>query len=292
MVGYKEPNNVVVISGKPETQELICKTVTGCTPGILVTRDTDDDHFKAGSAMEKPLGYLDISYKKGIGDTYEADQAANIQKGTFVAKSFLAKGCKVTKGDLLMNWTAGQLVGPVAFMEGGLALGIPFGAGDGTNENDTYIDLPANMLVKDLVIDIETLSSGETMDVGFMNTVEGGDKDGLADGVSLTLAKKIYPGPVVTSDTETYYSANTKGVLLCEYEAGANALTDHGLFNKKPYRTDGSIESVIYVKATHTVGTGIIWLVLESEGLEISGKAENTVDASTEAKSIMVECKL
>lgn len=291
MVGYKEPENVVVVSGKPETQELICKTITGCTPGVLVTRDTDDDHFKACSAMEKPLGYLDISYKKGVGDTYEADQAANIQKGTFIAKSFLAKGCKVTKGDLLMNWASGQLVGPVAVMQGGFALGIPFGVGVSTDENDTHIDLPADMLVNDVMIDIETLSSGETMNVGFITALESGDPDGLIDGVSLTTAGKVYPG-VATSGTATFFDTNTKGILLSEFAQGADDATTRGLFSVKPYRCDGTIKSVVYVKATHNVGTGIIWLVLDSEGLEIAGKAENTVDASTEAKSIMVECKL
>lgn len=291
MVGYKEPENVVVVSGKPETQELICKTITGCTPGILATRDTDDDHFKACSAMEKPLGFLDISYKKGVGDTYEADQAANIQKGTFIAKSFLTKGCKVTKGDLLMNWTSGQLVGPVAFMQGGLALGIPFGIGDSTNPNDTSIDLPANMLVHDIIIEVETLSSGETLDVGFDNAAESGDLDGLVDGISLTNALKVYPDASITGTTDMYYDSCTRGILLADYDAGAGT-GDQGIYHPKPYRCDGTIKSVNYVKATHNVGTGIIWLVLESEGLEIAGKAENTVDASAGVQSIMVECKL
>jgi hypothetical protein len=56
----------------------------------------------------------------------------------------------------------------------------------------------------------------------------------------------------------------------------------------KSYLTDGTIKSVVYVKATHNVGTGIIWLVLESEGLQIVGKSDQTVNATSDAANMAV----
>ena len=109
MVGFKDPENAVLVSGDPVVEELICKTITNCTPSVLVTRDTDDDHFKVCGATDDPLGFLDISHKKGIGDTYEADQAARILKGAIVNKAILANGQNVTKGAKLVPAANGRL---------------------------------------------------------------------------------------------------------------------------------------------------------------------------------------
>ena len=258
-------------------------------PGRLVSRDVGDYDVKEGSALLAPegwIGYASASpdYKPATMSTAYAvgDDIAIHNSGGFRVRASLAKGCSVVKGDLLANWTNGQVIGPMEIMAGGLALGIPFGAGDSTNPNDTYIDLPGNILVRDIVIEVETLSSGETMDVGFDNAAESGDLDGLVDGASLTTAVKVYPG--VATDTD-HYSANTKGVLLSDYYVGTNT-DDRGLFNVKPYLTDGTIKSVNYVKATHNVGTGVIWLVLESEGLQIVARVAKTADATSSSVNV------
>ena len=109
MVGFVDPENAVLVAGDPVVEELICKTVTNCTPGVLVERDTDDDHFKVCGAAGVPLGFLDVSHKKGIGDTYEADQAAKILKGAIVVKAILANGQNVTKGAELETAASGRI---------------------------------------------------------------------------------------------------------------------------------------------------------------------------------------
>lgn len=109
MVGFKDPENAVLVSGDPVVEELICKTVTNCTPSVLVERDTDDDHFKVCGASGVPLGFLDISHKKGIGDTYEADQAARILKGAIIVKAILASGQNLTKGAELETAASGRV---------------------------------------------------------------------------------------------------------------------------------------------------------------------------------------
>lgn len=109
MTGFIEPENAVLVAGVPLEEELICKTVTNCTPGVLVERDTDDNHFKVCGATGVPLGFLDVSHKKGIGDTYEADQAARILKGSVVIKAILASGQNLTKGAEVETAAAGRV---------------------------------------------------------------------------------------------------------------------------------------------------------------------------------------
>ena len=262
-------------------------------PGRLVSRDVGDYDVKEGSALLAPegwIGYASASpdYKPATMDTAYAvgDDIAIHNSGGFRVRASLAKGCSVVKGDLLANWTNGQVVGPIEIMAGGLALGIPFGTGDSTNPNDTHIDLPANMLVRDIVIDVETLSDGETIDVGFNHADESGDLDGLVDGASLTTAVKVYPDATVTADEGLdWYSGNTRGAYLADYEAGTGSDVV-GIYHPKPYLTDGTIKSVIYSKATHNVGTGIIWLVLESEGFQIVARAVKTADATGDSVNV------
>jgi hypothetical protein len=109
MTGVKVPNHAVVISGKPDIEELICKTYANCTPGVLVMRDTDDTHFKVCGASDKPGGWLNVSYKKGIGDTYAADEAAEILSGNFFARALTDASGNITKNDRLIADTGGKV---------------------------------------------------------------------------------------------------------------------------------------------------------------------------------------
>jgi hypothetical protein len=294
--GYADNVAAILLGGNdpPVTQKVNLGTIANCYAGRLLTREDTDYDRKVCTAMTAPTGWLGYEltspqYRPAALTTiYEVNDKAVEHKGSgFAIKAKLTKGCSVKKGEDVMNWADGEVAGPVEVMAGGLALGIPFGVGATTDPNDTSIDLPANMLVRDIVIEVETLSSGETMDVGFDNAAESGDLDGLADGVSLTTAVKVYPDATITGTTDMYYDACTRGVLLADYDAGAGT-GDQGIYHPKPYLTDGTIKSVNYVKATHNVGTGIIWLVLESEGLQIVGKSDQTVDATTTASNMAV----
>jgi len=120
MPGVVTPENAVLVQGTPLVEELICKTPTNCTPGVLVTRDTDDDHFKVCQPTDTPLGWLDTSYKYGIGDTYEADQPARILKGDIFVRAILAAGENVTKGDYLTIAADGRVkkASPLAVQAG------------------------------------------------------------------------------------------------------------------------------------------------------------------------------
>lgn len=294
--GYADNVAAILLGGNdpPVTQKVNLGTIANCYAGRLLTKEDTDYDRKVCTAMTAPTGWLGYElaspqYRPASLTTIYVvdDKAVEHKGGGFSIKAKLTKGCSVKKGEQVMNWADGEVAGPVEVMAGGLALGIPFGAGTGTDPNDTSIDLPANMLVRDIVLEVETLKSGETLDVGFDNALETGDLDGLADGVSMAAAVKVYPGPTIAG-TNDYFDTNTKGVLLSEFAQGADAATTRGLFSVKPYLCDGTIKSVNYVKASHNVGTGIIWLVLESEGLQIVGQSEQTVDATGAAANMAV----
>jgi len=109
MTGFKVPSHAVIVSGKPDIEELICKTYANCKPGALVMRDTDDTHFKVCGASDKPGGWLNVSYKKGIGDTYALDEAAEILSGSFIARGLTDASGNITKNDRLIPDTAGKV---------------------------------------------------------------------------------------------------------------------------------------------------------------------------------------
>ena len=94
----------------------------------------------------------------------------------------------------------------------------------------TSVSLPDDAIVLDVWYDVTSEHSGATFDLG----ISGGDEDGLIDGASLTSAATVRPGPAVTAgSSESYYSGNTRGVLLSNYVAGADTATDHGLYSEK-----------------------------------------------------------
>ena len=109
MTGVVTSTNAVLIKGDPLIEELICKTVTGCTPGVLVQRDTDDTHFKVNTAAGKPAGWLNLSYKKGIGDTYETNQAAEILTGAIFVRALTDASGNITKNDILIADADGKV---------------------------------------------------------------------------------------------------------------------------------------------------------------------------------------
>lgn len=115
-------------------------------------------------------------------------------------------------------------------------------------EQDTGWDLPAKALVLDVfayVTTAEATGGTKTVDIG-TNGSGSDDPDGFADALSVASTGFVRPQAAVTAGgSETYFSANTRGVLLSNYIAGTNADGDFGLYREKPDGTSGG-ESVTY----------------------------------------------
>jgi len=133
---------------------------------------------------------------------------------------------------------------------------IPFSqadqAGDNT-ETDSGIDLPKDALVgpDGAGIFVQDLDAGETIDVGLLASEAGGDANGFMALVSVATALAVAAASVVTvGGTETYFSSTTLGVLLVDFLAGADALTDVGSNNPKRHRGDGVAQSISWTLST------------------------------------------
>jgi hypothetical protein len=119
-------------------------------------------------------------------------------------------------------------------------------------EQSTGWSLPATAMVLDVFLDIttqEATGGTKTVDIGTDST-DSGDADGYAAGLSVAAAGLVRPTAAITAGgSETYFSGNTRGALLCNYVAGGNTATDHGLYQEFPDGTMGGKE------ITYTLGS-------------------------------------
>lgn len=95
---------------------------------------------------------------------------------------------------------------------------VPFTIADTTAnvETDTGFNFPTGATILPWPsIDVRTVDSGMTIDVGILSTEGGGDADGFLDGISLTTAGQIKP---------TFAAAVTQGALLRVTATGAAAV--------------------------------------------------------------------
>ena len=117
---------------------------------------------------------------------------------------------------------------------------------------DTGLDLPANFSIEDVLVECITNVASGTIDWGFENSVESGDLDGLVDGASLAVAGFFRPTSVVTTgDNTKYHASTTRGALLCDFQAGSDVDQDEGVSREMPYKTDGTIKSIVYTASDH-----------------------------------------
>lgn len=110
---------------------------------------------------------------------------------------------------------------------------------DGTTETDTTFNLPSNGFVRDVYINVvtaEATGGTKTIDIGLLSSETGGDADGFADGISVAATGIVRPGVTTTTGlNETYYSANTRGVMLSDFLVGTDAASDFGIYTEHPH---------------------------------------------------------
>ncbi len=132
---------------------------------------------------------------------------------------------------------------------------IPFDHADqvAAAEEDTGFDLPTNAAVQPegIGVHVVDVDAGEDIDVGLLTGESGGDPDGFMAVVDLDNAGFIPADLAVTvGGTETYFSANTLGVMLSDFIVGTNLDQDYGLGHRKPHVGDGTAKSITYTLTT------------------------------------------
>lgn len=218
-----------------------CITANGSAAKVAVKDST-------GAAASNP-----VALANGVLEFYTLDTIAMVDiygqspggRG-FVHKSVVASGINELYVDTLAQKS--ELV-------------IPFALADTTTgtETDTGFDLPTNALVDPfgVSVDVQTLESGKTIDVGILSSESGGDANGFVEALSLTTAVTVIPAIGASSGV---LNANTYGVMLSNYTVGTNA-DDRGMVFLKRYRCDGTAKSISYTLAsTVTVAKGFIRL--------------------------------
>lgn len=132
-------------------------------------------------------------------------------------------------------------------------------------ENDTGWDLPAKAVVYDVLVDIVTLeatATTKTIDIGLLSSETNGDADGFVDGVVTATPAGIKRGQATVttgSNTKFYAATPTRGVLLCDHQAGTDVDQDEGLYREKPHIAN----SVTAKSISYTLGSAHTELVCD-----------------------------
>jgi hypothetical protein len=98
-----------------------------------------------------------------------------------------------------------------------------------TSDTDTGINFLPDTYVHDVMVEVVTVASAATLDVGLISTGTSGDKDGFRVGVLLTTAGFVKDTGVVTAGTTIdYTAASTYGALLYTNITGSDAVETGG----------------------------------------------------------------
>lgn len=127
---------------------------------------------------------------------------------------------------------------------------IPFAIQDtaAATETTTGFSLPTNAIVTPLGggVEVTTLESGKTIQVGILSSQSGGSASGFYNALSLTLAGQTVPS---FSDTTGTLNGNTYGAFLASYVAGAPGT---GMSYIKQYICNGTAKTISYTLSSGT----------------------------------------
>ena len=105
---------------------------------------------------------------------------------------------------------------------------IWFGASS-TSEINTGVNFAPNTMVQDVRVEVVTVASAITLDVGLLSSGTGGDADGFRKGVLLTTAGYVKDTAVITAGVSVaYVPASTYGALLVTAITGAGTTYSGG----------------------------------------------------------------
>jgi len=293
-MGFKKPDNKFICYGPNVIliQEEKAEAAT-IKPGLVVMKGTnDDDIVVCDGVTSAPIGFAGYEQSFLGSTSTTSNRPADVNSayatgakvpvlggGGFVGVGTLAAGVAVKKGDLLASWSGGTVV-PVVPMLGGLGVKVPYAKS--TAEKDTGIDLPAGLVVTDVVVQSITAVASATIDIGISSGEVGGDADGFVVGESIAAT-----GFIKHVNGSTTASNNTIGDLLVNVDiksADASAL----YFSlPKFYVCDGTAESVTYTTTDHAVA-GNFYIVAFAPGFEVVGIAEETLAVGATVQDVLV----
>lgn len=144
-------------------------------------------------------------------------------------------------------------------------LWVPFAYLASSAFTDTTLDLAADLVITDANILVKTVDASATVDVGFINSGESGDEDGLLDGMATDSTGLGVPWGVITNDTVVDYVSDATGkygAYMATYIDGsaATSVAAQGGMTRKNYLTNGTIKSLGYTPSNSDTMEGFIVL--------------------------------
>lgn len=161
-MSFTRPLNTILASGEPIIEELVCDTSTNCFPRRLVKKGTtgDTSFNVCTDASDNPIGFLDVSHKRGIGDYYRTGEAANVLQGPCVVVAETDASGNITKEDRLIADLAGKVKkGDIDASLNKQHVGI-------AKESVTYTGAVLPILVKSLLCAFMMLGTGKKRRIG------------------------------------------------------------------------------------------------------------------------------
>jgi hypothetical protein len=252
---------------------------------------SDNDAYVANLPTQMPfgwIGYEDVDTNARPADVTKAytngDETRVYMGGGFGIYASLHTYQTVKQGDLLCNWFNGQLAGPVMPAPGGIFLALPYATAAAIVK--TAIIVPVDCIVGHHSFIDPTTALATTIDVGFDNTTEGGDVDGILDGISINGTS-----PICANQFGASTGAETIGDLLMGGEDNGGS-SKYGKFLLYPGYVVGAGTSnalgrtIVYTPGSSSACAGRIWLHLVHPHLRVVAKATESVTTTSSASSI------
>lgn len=135
---------------------------------------------------------------------------------------------------------------------------IWFGASS-TSEINTGVTFASKSFIEDVRVEVVTVASAISVDVGILSSGTGGDADGFRANVLLTTAGFVKDTGIITAGTSVdFTAASTYGVLLYTAITGSDADGAEGGRSYLGYVHDGTSTGVLTYTMNSTSGAGYL----------------------------------
>lgn len=220
----------------------LCDTAGERAFGVIEQSWDDDDYAKV---ITSGVAIVTAGAAITAGADVAVDASGRAITATYAHEWKLGR-CLTTSaaaGDQVSVWLDIQPIDPASLLGYGLKVAkLAVSALSNGAETSTGFTLPTKAAVYDVLLDVvtaEATGGTKTLDVGTLSTASG-DADGFIDGASVAAIALVRGQATVTTGSNTkYFSANTRGVLLSDYQAGTDVDQDEGVYIEKPCLTMG-----------------------------------------------------
>lgn len=210
----------------------------------LLDQKALDGHSSDGNITSGALVFVYDAGTKTLSTVYSDEKLANtkttpISRATFATDGMITFYSTAGSHDLFIALDDGSVARYSGVTPTTHALKInkdgvqkcmvfPMVFNAGGTEVDTGLDLPKNVKVFDVALEVVTVDATETVSIGLLSTETAGDADGYMLATSVATAGFYQLYEITDGATEDYISAVRAGALIGIGSTGTNAANDFG----------------------------------------------------------------